>query len=85
MTDLDRKMPNGASVSDWIGTAMNAAQVAASRLETARSIPVILATETRDEFLASAEGYLVQALAELHDVQNQLARDRIDRFAEATA
>jgi hypothetical protein len=67
--DLARAMPNGASVADWLGTAKTAAEVAASRIETARcGQPHARSMACLDD----AERYLLQALEELRAVRGQV-------------
>jgi hypothetical protein len=68
---LNSKLDNGASVSDWLGTAMTAAQCAAKRLEDVRSGSL----QPVDD-VADAIGYLEQALEEARLVQQHVAHVR---------
>jgi hypothetical protein len=61
---LTQKMRNGATVSDWLGTAMVAARMAASHLEAVREGRAQSATRT----LVDAERELLQAVREVREV-----------------
>jgi hypothetical protein len=64
--ELTRKVDNGASVSDWLGTAKTAAEVAVARIERVRQE----STNDAAYELADAERQLVQALDELRTVRD---------------
>jgi|GEM_PF-4673553 len=65
---LTSKLDNGGTVSDWLGTAMTAAKVAAGRIEDIRS-----GSMQPVEDLAEAIAYLEQALEEARTVQQHVA------------
>jgi hypothetical protein len=69
---IHREMPNGARVSDWLGTAATAASVAGRDLHHVRERRVIAGREL--EVLARAERSLVQALEELRAVRSEVER-----------
>lgn len=62
---LKATMPNGAVVSDWLGTAATAARVGAMHIEDVRKSQ---ATNPLNR-LIHAEGELMQALTELRTVK----------------
>jgi hypothetical protein len=63
---LTLKLHNGASVSDWLGTAATAARVAAAFCEDVRAGR----TSTVRLDLARAEEELIQALDEVRQVRS---------------
>ena len=70
MKGLHSKMDNGATVSDWLGTAAVAAQAAATRITMVRTGETI---EQTTEALSQAEDELQRALDELFAVRRHLA------------
>jgi hypothetical protein len=66
---IHREMPNGARVSDWLGTAETAARVAASHLRDVRAGNTYAVSA-----LDVAESQLVQALEELRAVRSEVER-----------
>ena len=73
--DLQSKMSNGGTVSDWLGTAKTAALVAAGRIEEVRTHGAIRDGYGRDmaASLDLAARDLEQAVAELSTVRAFLA------------
>lgn len=69
MIPLTHKMHNGASISDWLGTAATAASSATVELQRARD-PETVAPE---QCLTDAITYLEQALEEARAVQGAAA------------
>lgn len=71
---LDAFMPNGAKVSDWLGTAMTAARVGARTLDEVREKETrgyeawVALGEAEDEF-EQALGEVRAVLARLRDLQ----------------
>lgn len=63
-----RKLANGATVADWLGTARVAAEVASTMLERVRLNTSTMPVQTLDR----AERELVQALQELRFVREQV-------------
>lgn len=63
---LNRSMPNGASVNDWLGTAKTAAELAVSDIERVRDGR---GRHTAKTLLDQAEGHLLQSLQELREVR----------------
>lgn len=68
--DLHTVMDNGATVRDWLGTAMTAARVAARHLDELRNGDV----RSMSEGLTMAENRLRQASEEVATVREFLAR-----------
>jgi hypothetical protein len=68
---LTRRMPNGATVADWLGTAGTAARVAALKIADVREYPRDAHADRR---LAQAEKQLVQALDEVRAVRAEVQR-----------
>ncbi len=62
---LWHKMPNDATVSDWLGTCASVARVAALKIEDVRTGNMFDPIKQLDE----AEQYLKQALGELQAVR----------------
>lgn len=73
--DLDRKMSNGGSVRDWLGTAGVAAKVAGMRIDEIREYGAIRDGYGRDlnASLELVARDLEQAVAELSTVRAFLA------------
>lgn len=69
MTELDLKMPNGASVKDWLGTARVAASAAGTEIEAARQ-----GHPLHDDWLDKAIEHVEEARHELVEVRLALAR-----------
>jgi hypothetical protein len=72
MTLLSSKMENGATVSDWLGTAACAARVAASRIEGLRNGEALSATT-----LALIQEDLDQAASEMRTITAHIAGEPI--------
>lgn len=64
---LRDEMPNGATVSDWLGTAMTAARICGSSLEAMREQPGYLS----ESALRAAADEAAQALDEICAVMDR--------------
>jgi hypothetical protein len=69
---LTSKLDNGATVSDWLGTAMVAARAADNAIESVR----MGTAKDPVERLAQAIGHLEQALEEARTIQQHVAHVR---------
>lgn len=67
---ITQKMPNGATVADWLGTAALAARNGAHELESVRAGSNIIA-----EDVETARAYLNQAVSELNTIASELGLD----------
>lgn len=81
---VTRKLANGASVADWLGTAKTAADVASLLLERVRQNTSTMPVQTLDR----VEAELTQALQEVRFVREQVEgithSGTIDRIARLT-
>ncbi len=68
---LNARMPNEATIADWLGTAMVAARIASSRLDLLREEDYDVARA--DDLLERAEDGLQQALDEVRAVRSRVA------------
>lgn len=68
---IDHKMPNGASIGDWLGTAATAASVSASMLHGIREGRTRHGARTD---LSIVEGRLLDALSEVRAVSTYYDR-----------
>lgn len=68
---IRREMPNGVTVSDWLGTASTAAILGSKALEDIRE----QRTPGPEAALQRAETELIQALGEVQAVMQELGMD----------